>query len=299
MKPMLATLIKEPFDDKDWVFEIKWDGYRALAEKNKKVKLLSRNNKAFNARFPHIVEELEKIPGRFVLDGEIVILDEKKKSRFQLLQNVAKKEHKAYYYLFDILSFENKDLRPLPLIKRKAFLKILLNQQRFKYLRISPHASTYGKKFFEKAKHSGQEGIIAKRKESPYLSTRSREWLKIKAKKGQEFVIAGFTPPRGSRKYFGALVLAIYKGGKLTFAGHVGTGFDQKQLKFLYEKMAPLRRKTSPLKESPLLSSSIIWIQPKLVCEIAFAEWTDEGILRQPVFKGLRIDKTAKSVVRE
>lgn len=299
MTPMLARLASAPFDDKDWIFEIKYDGFRALTFKDKGVTLLSRNHKSFNDRFPDIVKALEKLPGRCILDGEIVMLDEKKRSRFQLLQNVGNQKAKAYYYIFDILSYEGKDLRSLPLLKRKAFLKTLLSHNHSKCLQFSTHVTRYGKKFFLQAKKKGLEGIMAKRSDSPYLSSRSSDWLKIKAKQGQEFVIGGFTQPRGRRKYFGSLLLGIYQRGKLIYVGHVGTGFNHKMLASLYKTMLPLKRSTSPFSIEPPPNNPVTWIRPKLVCEIAFAEWTDKGILRQPTFKGLRTDKDPQKVTRE
>ena len=299
VKPMLATLIKEPFNDKEWIFEVKWDGYRALSYKNKKVQLLSRNQKSFNARFPLIVKELEKLPGTFILDGEIVILD-KGRSNFQLLQNAKQtKERNAYYYLFDIMSYEGINLTRLSLIKRKEILRKLLEKSKSKYLHFSEYVEQFGKRFFDKAKKKGWEGIIAKKKQSPYRFTRSKEWLKIKTKKRQEFVIGGFTEPRGSRKYFGSLLVGVYKKDHFIYAGHVGGGFNEQLLKALYQKMIKLQRKECPFLKVPHPNAPVTWLQPKLICEVAFAEWTKDGILRQPIFQGMREDKSAKEVKRE
>lgn len=299
MKPMLATLVEEPFDDQNWLFEEKLDGYRALAYKTKEVKLLSRNEKSFNARFPLIVKELEKLPGDFVLDGEIVILD-KGRSSFQLLQNYQQTgKGVCSYYLFDILSYEGIDLTGLPLIKRKEILRALLQMSKCKYLHYTEHVEIFGKRFFEKAKRKGWEGIIAKRMDSPYRSTRSKDWLKIKTKMRQEVVIGGFTEPRGSRNYFGSLLVGVYEKSHLVYAGHVGGGFDEKLLKTVYQKMIKLQRKKCPFLEVPQPNAPVTWVQPKLVCEVAFAEWTKDGILRQPIFQGMREDKSAKEVTRE
>ncbi len=300
MRPMLTTLVDEPFDDEDWIFEIKWDGYRALAHKNKQVHLISRNEKSFNSKFPEIVKELEKISETFVFDGEIVMLDEKGRSRFQLLQNLASHEKSfPYYYIFDILQYKGKDLTHFPLVERKELLRKILAKKKWKYLRYSDHIEKYGKKLFQKAKKAGLEGIIAKRKQSFYSPTRSRDWLKIKTKLRQEFVIGGFTEPKGSRKYFGALLIGVYEKGKLVYSGHVGGGFDESLLKTVYQKMKPLIRKTSPFEDPPRPNAPVTWIQPKLVCEVSFSEWTHEGILRQPIFQGMRIDKSPLKVVRE
>ncbi len=299
MKPMLATLVKKPFDDKEWIFEVKWDGYRALAYKLKKVDLLSRNEKSFNARFPLIVKELQKLPGDFILDGEIVIMD-KGRSNFQLLQNSQKSgKGTAFYYLFDILRYEDIDLTQLPLIKRRKILRKLLQKGKCKYLHFSEHIEKFGTRFFEKAKKKGWEGIIAKRKESLYRCARSRDWLKIKTKMRQEVVIGGFTQPRGSRKYFGSLLVGVYEKDHFVFAGHVGGGFNEKLLKTIYEQMVKLQRKKCPFLIVPKPNAPTTWLQPKLVCEVAFAEWTNDGIMRQGIFQGMRDDKPAKKVIRE
>jgi bifunctional non-homologous end joining protein LigD len=300
MKLMLATLVKEAFDSKEWIFEIKWDGYRALAEKKRTVQLLSRNGISFNKRFPEVVAELEKLSGQCVLDGEIVILDSKGRSQFQLLQNYQKnKVGTPYYYLFDILSYKGKDLTNLPLTDRRQILQALLKQQKLKYIRFSNSIETKGKAFFQKAKKAGLEGIIAKRKESTYQSRRSRDWLKIKSHLRQEVVIGGFTAPRGSRKRFGALLVGVYEKGKLVYAGHVGGGFNTKRLEDLYKQMQKHISPKCPFQNPPIPNAPVTWLKPKLVCEVAFAEWTQDGMMRQPIFKGMRIDKAPKNVVRE
>lgn len=298
---MLATLVKEPFDSKEWIYEIKWDGYRAVAyKKNKNLQLLSRNEKLFNDRFPAIVKELEKLPGTFILDGEIVILDKQGRSHFQLLQNYQKQKiGTPYYYLFDILSYNGQNLTDTPLVNRKEILKKLLKQRRFKYLRYSDHIEEKGRAFFRLAKKKGLEGIIAKRKESSYQPRRSSDWLKIKTGMRQEVVIGGFTKPKGSRKKFGALLVGVYEKGKLSYVGHVGGGFHAKLLTDLYNLMQKLIVPKCPFHNEPLPNASVTWIRPLLVCEVSFVEWTQAGIMRQPIFKGLRIDKTAKKVVRE
>lgn len=298
MKPMLATLAEEPFDSKDWIFEVKFDGYRAIAEKKKQVRLLSRNEKSFNERFPEIVKELERLPGTFTLDGEIVILDEHGRSRFQLLQNYPKeKTGTPYYYLFDILSYGGKDLTDVPLLDRKRILKALLQQIKSKRLKYSEQVDGKGIAFFQKAKKLQLEGIIAKRKKSAYQHRRSADWLKIKTRLRQEVVIGGFTPPKGSRQKFGALLVGVYEKGNLIYVGSVGGGFDEKRLADVYAQMVKRIRTKSPFAEPPRLAAT--WIKPDLVCEVVFAEWTRDGNLRQPIFKGMRIDKKAKEVVRE
>ena len=297
---MLATLIDEPFDSEDWIFEKKFDGFRALAHKTRTVKLLSRNNLSFNARFPDLVKEVRSLPGSFVLDGEIVILDKKGKSQFQLLQNYQTEAiGTPYYYLFDILSYDGKDLTSFPLIERRAFLRALLKKHPSKYLRFSEHIETKGKAFFKKAKKEGWEGIIGKRKESLYTSARSRDWVKIKVHQRQEFVIGGYTAPRGSRKKFGALLIGVYKGKNLLYAGHVGGGFNRALLSSVYKELRKCVSPVCPFSEEPKANEKVVWLKPKLVCEVSFTEWTRSGNLRHPIFEGLRPDKPAHKVIRE
>lgn len=300
LKPMLATLVAKPFDDPEWIFEIKWDGYRVLAYKKMRVTLLSRNKKSFNEHFPILVKELQKLPGPFVLDGEVVVLDQKGRSHFQLLQNYQKQKNgPIYYFIFDILSYKGKDLTGFPLIERKKFLKKLLQKYPSKHLCFSDHITGKGKKIFQLAKRRGLEGIIAKRKESLYRPIRSKDWLKIKTKQRQEVVIGGFTAPRGTRKYFGSLLVGIYEKKKLIYCGHVGGGFNEKLLKQIYDQLIPLACNSCPFQTPPRSNTSATWVKPKLVCEVAFAEWTSEKMMRQPIFQGLRIDKSAKDVMRE
>jgi len=300
MKPMLATLIKEPFDSKEWIFEMKFDGFRALAHKKKRVELLSRNNISFNQRFPEIVEEIRKLPGSFILDGEIVVCDKKGVSHFQLLQNnQTNSTSTSYYYLFDILSYNGKDLTSLSLMKRKEILRSFLGQHPSKHLRLVKTIEAKGKALFQKAKKEGWEGIIAKKKESLYHQSRSREWLKIKTHFRQEFVIGGYTAPRGSRKKFGALLLGVYEGKKLMYVGHVGTGFSSKLLEEVYNQLRKYISSTCPFAKEPKPNAEVIWLHPKLICEVSFSEWTASGILRQPVFQGMRSDKPACKIIRE
>lgn len=288
---MLATLVDEPFDGEGWFFETKWDGYRMLASKKA---LLSRGGQSFTGRFPLIAEELKSLPGHFLLDGEAVVLDSQGRSQFQLLQN---NEGKAYYYVFDILFLNGKDLRPLPLFKRKEILTVLLKKAALPHIRLSEHRETYGKKFFKEALKKGLEGIIAKKADSPYQAKRTRNWLKIKTTLRQEMVIGGFTKPKGHRSHLGALLVGVYDKGQLTFAGRVGGGFNRALLKSVYEALKPLVTTRCPFKDPP--DGEATWVKPKLVVEVAFAEWTGEGKLRQPIFKGLRVDKAVKDVIRE
>ncbi|MBU6384166.1 MAG: non-homologous end-joining DNA ligase [Verrucomicrobia bacterium] len=298
LSPMLCTLVDEPFDEKGWIFEIKWDGYRAFAKKNGSVQLISRGKKSYNQRFPTLVAELSKMRGSFILDGEIVILDKKGKSNFQMLQNYyTSKVGTPYFYVFDILSLNGRDLKRLPLLERKKILKKVL--PRMRHVRFSKHLLTHGKALFRLAEKKGLEGIVAKKGDSAYQFARTRNWLKIKTKNRQEVVIGGFTAPKGSRKRFGALLIGVYRQGKLEYAGRVGGGFNEKLLGDVYAALQKVISLQCPFKIVPTPHASVTWVKPTLVCEVEFTEWTKEGKLRHPIFKGMRYDKSAKRVVRE
>ena len=300
MKPMLATLIKKPFDDPDWIFEVKWDGYRAIAEiRDGSVSLYSRNLMPLNKKFSPVVESLRKCRFDAVLDGEIVAVDDQGRPDFQMLQNYQKSgSGHLLYYVFDLLYFRGHDLTNLPLLRRKELLKkILPSSQRMKF---SDHVSKDGVLFFNVVKEKGLEGIMAKHSQSAYRAgRRSRLWLKVKTQLTQEGVIAGFTEPRGGRKYFGSLVLGAFEGDELIYIGHSGGGFGAKNLKELRDKLDPLIQKECPLKVEPKSSTPVTWVKPNLVCEVIFHGWTEEGIMRQPVFLRLREDKAAREVARE
>jgi bifunctional non-homologous end joining protein LigD len=297
--PMLATLIDKPFDDKNWIFEIKWDGYRALAFKDEEIRLMSRGKKSFNAIFPKITSELKKLKAKqCILDGEIVILDKNGKSQFQLLQNYQKRKIGIpYYYVFDILAYNNKDLTNLPLLERKKILKKILVSA--PHIKFSDHIVEKGIAFFKLAMKKKLEGIMAKKSDSTYQLRRSKDWLKIKTRLRQEVVIGGFSKPKGGRKYFGALLIGVYEKDKLKYTANVGSGFDQTLLKEIYGQLKKITTSKCPFSPPPFPADDITWVEPKLVCEVAFAEWTDAGKMRQPIFKGMRIDKKAKEVSRE
>lgn len=297
LSPMLATLYPEPFDDSDWIFEIKWDGYRAFGCKDgRSVQILSRGKKNYTNRFQTLADELKSIQGTYIIDGEIVILDKNGVSNFQMLQNYIKhREGTPYFYAFDILMRNGEDLRQEPLIKRKKILKPLL--KKLKHIRFSKHILAKGKPFFKAAEKHGLEGIIAKKKGSEYFHKRTKNWLKIKTKNRQEVVIGGFTEPKGTREKFGALLIGVYKNKKLQYAGRVGGGFNRKLLSEVYKELKKHIRKTCPFENPPKVPAT--WLKPKLVCEVEFTEWTNDGKLRHPIFKGLRSDKAATKVVRE
>lgn len=305
--PMMGTLTEKPFNNADWIFEIKWDGYRAIAEWNdNQVYLYSRNQLPFNDRFPKIVDALKKVVlkkkiSSLLLDGEIVLVDEKGKSHFQDMQNYHRSQKgELFYYVFDIIFLNGCFLGHLPLIERKAILKEVLGRQKTRII-YSDHVEDCGIDFFKLAQKESLEGIMAKKKNSPYQMYRSKDWLKIKIHCRQEFVIGGFTQPKGSRKWFGSLLVGVYKEGKLYYVGSVGGGFTDKSLADLYNTLIKMKRNESPFEnlKDKRSQRSMSWVEPKLVCEVSFSEWTDEGLLRQPIFKGLRVDKSPEMVVRE
>lgn len=300
ISPMLALLQEEAFDRKDWLFEVKWDGFRGIAEvEGGKVKLYSRNQISLKARFPEIADALEEIGHDVVLDGEIVVLDQKGKPQFQLIQNYHReKEGILRYYLFDILYLDGYDLRKKPLVERKEILKRILPES--EYLQLSEHVETSGLSFYAAAERHGLEGVMAKNGHSPYREgKRTGEWQKIKILNRQEAVIVGFTAPRGSRKNLGALILGVYDKGKLRYIGHTGGGSDPKILEQLHRRLKPLIRETSALDPPPKTNSPVTWVEPSLVCEVKFQEWTTDGRMRQPVLLGFREDKPSVEVESE
>lgn len=301
VKPMLATLVDEPFNGKDWLYEIKWDGYRVLSMLQEgKVKLFSRSGQNFNSQFPSIVEELEKLSIEAWLDGEIVVLNEKGLPSFQMLQNYGRHaKGNLVYYVFDILYLNGKDLKSLPLLERKEILKSVLPENH-PAIWYCDHISNKGIAFFKQAAKKGLEGIIAKRIESHYLEgKRSKSWLKIKTHLRQEAIICGFTSPKGSREYFGSLLLGVYENKVLTYVGHTGTGFDRRMLSNIYARLSPLIQPNCPFKNIPKNRAAVTWVKPELVCEVSFAEWTGDGHMRQAVFIDFREDKKPQEIARE
>jgi bifunctional non-homologous end joining protein LigD len=300
IQPMLATSAKGPFDHPDWVFEVKWDGYRAVAEiRNDGVSLYSRNLISFEKRFRPITDSLRKLRFEAVLDGEIVVVDDQGRPDFQRLQHYqdSRSDH-LLYYVFDLLYFRGHDLTTLPLVRRKELLKSILPST--PRIRFSDHVWKEGVLFYNVGRKNGLEGIIAKHSQSLYeIGTRSRRWLKVKAHFAQEAVIAGFTEPGGSRKYFGALVLGLYEGDKLMYIGHVGSGFSGNNLKNIHEKLEPLVQEECPFTVKPETNAPVTWVAPEIVCEIALSGWTEDDVMRHPVFLRLREDKAAREVVRE
>jgi len=300
IQPMLATPVKEPFDHPDWIFEVKWDGYRAIAEiRDDGVSLYSRNGISFDKKFFPITEALRKLRFDAVLDGEIVVVDDQGRPDFQMLQHYQDSgSGHLLYYVFDLLYFRGHDLTDLPLLRRKELLKKILPSN--PRIRFSDHVWREGILFYSVAKEKGLEGIVAKHSQSVYeAGRRSRQWLKVKTQLTQEAVIAGFTEPGGGRKYFGALVLGIYEGDELMYIGHVGGGFAANDLRDIREKLEPLIREKCPFAVKPGTNTPVTWVKPELVCEIALSGWTEDAVMRHPVFLRLRPDKAAREAMRE
>ena len=298
LRPMLATLTDKPFDDPDWVFETKWDGFRAIAVARPEATLYSRNRNDISRKYPSICAALAKIKYEAVLDGELVALDEHGRSRFQLLQNAEREPARLLYCVFDLLYLDDKDLRGKTLLERKGALEKILPKSPL--LLYSAHVVGEGIEAFNRAKRAHEEGVMAKLSISLYHSgMRTRDWLKVKASQEQEVVIVGFTAPRGSRKYFGALVLAVREGTGWRYVGRAGTGFDTKTLRTVYDTLVPLITDKKPIPQKVPDAGNTSWVKPKLVAEVKFTEWTAAGEMRHPVFLGLRTDKPATEVIRE
>ncbi len=299
VKPMLAELADTPFDDPNYVYEIKWDGYRAVAQiEEGAIRLYSRNNQEFNKRYPVIVEELEAIQHNAVLDGEIVALDRDGKASFQALQDYGqRKDKRLKYYVFDLLYLDGYDICGLPLLERKKFLKQILPES--DVIEFSDHIVEQGIKLYAKARKNGLEGVIAKRKDSQYVSKRTVDWLKIKNIQMQEAIVCGYTQPKGNRKEFGALILGIYENKELRYVGHTGGGFDMQKLRDVRKLLEPLETQKSPFQVTPKTNSPATWVKPEVVVQVKFSEWTNEGIMRQPIYLGLREDKKPEEVTFE
>lgn len=292
-RPMLATLVDEPFHYPGWVYEEKYDGYRILAYKEgSRVTLYSRNAKDRTDTFSNIAHAIERLRARtLLLDGEAVAFDRKLVSRFQLLQQG---EVPSLFAVFDCLYHNGRDLRNEPLPVRRAALEEAIADT--DYLFPSRRLEPNGLKAYRTAKRKGWEGVIGKDSSAPYIEGRSTKWLKVKIKQEEEFVIGGYTMPAGSRMHFGSLLLGAYQGRDLRYVGRVGTGFTQKTLDMLYRKFQQLVRKEAPFVDPPR-EKGAVWLSPRLVAQTAFQEWTHDWKLRQPVFLGLRDDKSPTEVV--
>lgn len=301
VSPMLASSSTKPFDDADWIYEKKFDGYRTLAViENGKVDLYSRNKKVFTTDFKAIADDLKIIDHNIILDGEVVVEDKSGKSNFQMLQNFLKTgQGELKFYVFDILNLDNNDLTNLKLLERKELLQIVL--QKFKLLQthFSNHIVEKGIELFEKSKKLNEEGIMAKKADSLYhAGRRSTDWLKIKNHLEEDAVIVGITVPK-DRNYFGALLLGQYKNGKLQYIGKCGSGFSENSLKDLYQGFEQYFTKESALNEKVTLRETIQWLRPHYICSVKFAEWTADKRLRHPVFQGIRADKNLENITVE
>ena len=303
--PMLATPEQHVPKGAGWLFEVKWDGFRAIARvAQSEARLTSRQGNDLTQRFSQVAKELPKAVKTpdCVLDGEICALDENGRSSFSLMQQ-GKPGTPIVYYVFDVLEVEGEPLVDLPLIERRKRLEKLLDR-RNKTVRLS-EVFEDGQALFEAAKQQRLEGIVAKRADSRYaVGRRTRDWLKIKTHGRQEFIIAGYTKGQGRRAgTLGSLVLAVRRGPELQYVGNVGTGFNAEEIEKLMQKLRPLQRKTPLFKEAPKMpkirKGDVVWVEPKLVCEVEFAEWTHDGHLRAPSYQGLRDDKAAEEVRRE
>jgi bifunctional non-homologous end joining protein LigD len=291
IRPMLATLSPAIVQGPEWVFEEKYDGIRAVAGRERgRVKIWSRTLQDLTAGFPHVVEAVGSLDGGdLMIDGELVALDAKAVSRFQLLQRRAA-GGATRYAVFDVLLFGGRSLMKRPLLERRASLERIVGR-RTDPIFISRRMVRDGKAAYREAERLGWEGIIAKDESSPYEpAIRSRFWRKVKIRKESEFVIGGYTPPKGGRRHLGALFVGLYDGPKLRYVGKVGTGFTEETLDMLSQKLERLRTDKSPFDPPPPIRDAT-WVRPKLVAQLVYAEWTADGKLRQPAFLGLRTDK--------
>ncbi len=311
VQPMLATLVDAPFDDANWLYEVKWDGYRAVSFMNKKtVEIKSRNDNSFNEKYYPVYEAMKAWGIDAVVDGEIVVVGKNGQANFSALQNWrSEADGELLFYAFDILWYNGYDLKGLPLIERKAILEKLIPKHSL--IQYSRNFETSGIEFLEAAKRMGLEGIMAKRKDSLYATgNRTKDWLKIKANKRQEVVIGGYTRNEGTKKPFSSLLVGVFEQGKFIYTGKIGTGINVKLQKELLEQFEPLIIDKPAFTEVPDVNkpsrfrpdppkAKAVWLEPKLICEVSFAEMTTDGVMRHPSFVGMRDDKKAKDVVLE
>lgn len=314
IKPMKALLVRD-LPVGDWLYEMKFDGYRALAFKaGKEVRLVSRNRIEFGNDYPQFIDSLKSLtPKNVILDGEIAALDSNGRTSFQLLQSYSiRKNIPLVYYVFDLLNMDGADLRFRPLVERREVLTKLLKKAP-ENIRFSEELQGTKDELLQVARQFHLEGLVAKRSNSQYeAGRRSGAWVKVKLTLQQEFVVGGYTPPEGSRKYFGALLVGYYGPAGLLFAGRVGTGFSENALATLYDGMQKIRVASCPFVNlpekgpgrwrqgiTPTVMKRCTWVEPVLVAQVKFTEWTSDDQLRQPVFLGLRADKQAKDIVRE
>lgn len=312
VSPMLATLVDKPFNEEGWIYEVKWDGYRALAMVNgKQVDIFSRNNKSFNEKYYPLYNELKKWNIQTVVDGEIVIVDEKGMANFSALQNWrSEADGQLFYYVFDMLWINGVDITALPLSDRKQILKYYLPAEN-EIIKLSENFDEDGISFFKLAEKLGLEGIMAKKADSEYImGDRSKEWLKIKTAQRQEVIIGGYTNNEGSAKPFSSLLVGVYKNKKLQYTGKIGTGFSVKKQQEMMKQFKTLQITKCPFEQEPDVNkpsrfrpnppdASVTWLKPQLVCEVSFREMTSDGVMRHPSFEGMRDDKAPNEVVHE
>ena len=297
ISPMLATLVDKPFQLPGWIYEEKYDGIRILAYKEgSHVSLITRNGIVRTARYPDVAAAISKLkPRTLLLDGEVVVFDKHNVSHFQLLQQG---KGPVAYAVFDCLYLNGKDFRTSPLRERREMLTTLFHGGGTGTVVLSEELAANGLKAFDVAKKRKLEGLVAKNLDAKYLEKRSREWLKVKVNRESEFVIGGYTKPGGSRQYLGALLIGVYEGKKLRYAGKVGTGFDTETLRKISVELKKLRQNKSPFADE-VREKTATFVRPKLVAQIAYTEWTKDGRLRHPAFLGLRDDKAAQEVRKE
>ena len=305
---MLATLTEDRFSDPAWIFERKLDGVRCLARRasDGSVRLLSRSGQHLTGTYPEIADALaDQASDELIVDGEVVAFDGRRTSFERLQGRLGLTDPEAaratgiavFYYVFDVLHLAGHDVRRLPLLARKRLLRDALGS--VDPLRFTTHRRAAGEDAFRAACERGDEGVIAKRSAAPYAGGRSRDWLKFKCVRDQEFVIGGWTDPQGSRTAFGALLLGYYDNDTFVYAGKVGTGFDDRLLHSLGARLSQLERDGSPFERGRVRERGVHWVHPDLVAQIGFTEWTRDGMLRHPRFQALRTDKAAADVVRE
>jgi bifunctional non-homologous end joining protein LigD len=303
-RPELATLVKEPPAGDRWLHEAKFDGYRILCRiEDKEVTLLSRNGKDWTEHFPQIESAARSLPARSALiDGEVVALDERGRSSFQKLQQAMKSAGKTpiAYYAFDLLHLDGNDLTGVPCETRRRLLAGIITRGAA-VLRLSDHVIGQGGEFYREACRMGLEGMVSKLRDSLYRPGRGKDWLKVKCSHRQEFVIGGYTDPGGSRTGFGAVLVGVYEQGRLVYCGKVGTGFNEQLLRDLLRRLQHIERPRSPFADPPrgYAARGVHWTEPRIVAEVSFTEWTDDGILRHPSFLGVREDKSPAEVRRE
>lgn len=298
-EPMLASVTEKPFDSEDWIFEIKWDGYRAIADNTQELKFYSRNGLSFLGKYPVIEASLAKQQHQMIIDGEIVAYNDDEKPDFQTLQHFDDNpQAPLIFHVFDLLYLNGHSTKELTLLQRKELLKDALTET--PHLKYCDHVENKGKAFYDTILKADLEGMMAKKKSSAYHEgIRSTEWLKIKNHKTEEAVVVGYTEPRGSRKYFGSLILGRYGNGKLHYVGHAGSGFSDKLLKELHNQMQPLVTEKMPFDTKPTVNAPPTWLKPELVATIKYTKITNDGLFRHPVFMGIREDISAHDLYQE